>query len=342
MMPGSILLAAAIALVVACAAPFVLIPILRRQGVVDRPNARSLHTAVAVRGAGLATLSGMVTGAVPLLVALGSTHASKIVLVSGAVILVSIVGAIEDWRGIRIIGRAALQFGIGVLFAVGVVLTLGASWYLVPLFGFAFAAYVNISNFMDGVNGVSAFHGLIVGSLYAYLAWQNDFLWIAGLAIVMAVSFAAFLPWNLGRGRVFLGDAGSYLLGGAVASLAIVLFISGTPLVAVIAPLSVYLVDTGVTLLKRILKGEKWYESHRQHVFQRLTDFGATHIVSAMVVSGFTLAVGLLGLWAASTSNDLVRAISILVVVTLLIIYITLPKLIAGLSERQDIEKVHG
>src|SRR5690625_3576340 len=282
---GQLALIAGASFVVALIAPVFLIPVLRRMGVLDKPSARSLHSTVTVRGAGLATLVGVIVGSALTLSTLEADVAATITVVVGAMILVSVVGAVEDWKGLHIVVRAGLQFGIGLLLATGIVLLAGAPWWFIPIFGFTFAAYVNIANFMDGVNGISAMHGLIVGSLYAVLAWVIDLTWITALASVVALAFAAFLPWNLGRGRVFLGDAGSYLLGGGLAALAIALVASGAPIIAVLAPVSVYLVDTGYTLLKRIAAGEKWYQSHRMHVFQRLTDSGLSHLQSTCVVS---------------------------------------------------------
>lgn len=311
-------------------APMFLIPVLRRMGVLDKPNARSLHSTVRVRGAGLATLIGVIVGSAMTLATLESDVAVNIAVVVGAMILVSLVGAIEDWKGLSIVARAGLQFGIGVLLATGIVLLAGAPWWLIPIFGFTFAAYVNIANFMDGVNGISAMHGLIVGSLYAVLAWVIDLTWITALASVVALAFAAFLPWNLGRGRVFLGDAGSYLLGGSLAALSVALVASGASIVAVLAPLSVYLIDTGYTLVKRIAAGEKWYQSHRLHVFQRLTDNGLSHLQSTIVVSTVTVVVGAIGLlvtWQPNIS-PLVRILTLVLAGAILVVYVALPNLL--------------
>src|SRR5690625_2025468 len=205
-------------------------------GVLDKPNSRSLHSTVTVRGAGLATLVGVVMGIGLLLLTAEASAAANIFVVAGARVLISLIGAMEDWRGLPIAVRAGLQFGIDLLLVAGLVLLAGAPIWLIPIGGFAFAAYVNIANFMDGVNGISAFHGLAVGLIFALLAWAYDFTWLAGMSSIVAAAFAAFLPWNLGRGRVFLGDAGSYLLGGSIAALAITLLLAGVPFLAVIAP----------------------------------------------------------------------------------------------------------
>ncbi len=79
------------------------------------------------------------------------------------------------------------------------------------------------------------------------------------------------------RPRVgFLGDVGSYLLGASIAALAVAGFLSGVYVEYVLSPILVYAADTGYTLLRRIKAGERWYASHREHVYQRLTDVGFT------------------------------------------------------------------
>ena len=88
---------------------------------------------------------------------------------------------------------------------------------LVALCAAWITGFVNAFNFMDGVNGISGAHALIAGAVYACLGWwQHDgFLVPAGAAV--AAGALAFLPWNAGQARVFLGDAGSYALGAALA-----------------------------------------------------------------------------------------------------------------------------
>ena len=136
---------------------------------------------------------------------------------------------------------------------------------------------MNAFNFMDGVNGISGAHALIAGVVYALLGWwQHDgFLVPAGAAV--AAGALAFLPWNAGQARVFLGDAGSYALGAALAVLAAYALVRGVPVEAVLGPLALYLADTAWTLQRRIRAGERWLEPHRTHIYQRWCDAGWSH-----------------------------------------------------------------
>ena len=163
--------------------------------------------------------------------------------------------------------------------------------------------FVNVFNFMDGVNGISGAHALIAGAVYAWLGWwQHDrFLVPAGAAV--AVGALAFLPWNAGRARVFLGDAGSYALGAALATLAAYAR-QGSPRRGGAGPLVLYLADTSWTLQRRIRAGERWFEPHRTHIYQRWCDAGWSHQRVTLTAAAATVLLSLLG--AASLAGDLV------------------------------------
>ena len=115
----------------------------------------------------------------------------------------------------------------------------------------------------------------------------------AGAAV--AAGALAFLPWNAVRARVFLGDAGSYGLGLALALLAAQAVVRHVPLEAALAPLALYLADTGWTLQRRVRAGERIFEAHRTHTYQRLCDVGWSHQRVTLATTAVTVAVCLLG-----------------------------------------------
>ena len=204
------------------------------------------------------------------------------------------VGWIEDFRGLSIRGRAAAATGDRRRRNRGPLVLTGQTFWWLPLAALAIAAYINIANFMDGVNGISRFHGIPPGARTPRPGRDRP-AWLMAGGAVLATAFLGFLPWNLSRGSVFLGDVGSYLLGASVAALAVAGFLSGVYVEYVLSPSLVYLADTGYTLLRRINAGERWYASHREHVYQRLTDVGFSHLQSAGTVTGCTAAVIVLG-----------------------------------------------
>jgi UDP-N-acetylmuramyl pentapeptide phosphotransferase/UDP-N-acetylglucosamine-1-phosphate transferase len=125
---------------------------------------------------------------------------------------------------------------------------------------------------MAGSQGL--FSGLALTGLFACA--QRPDLVVASLSV--AAACAGFLPWNLPRARVFMGDAGSVPLGFAVAALLLLGVLDGVLPVAVALLLpAVFLVDAGMTLVRRFLLGEQWYTAHRQHMYQRLIGKGWSH-----------------------------------------------------------------
>jgi UDP-N-acetylmuramyl pentapeptide phosphotransferase/UDP-N-acetylglucosamine-1-phosphate transferase len=187
--------------------------------------------------------------------------------------------------------------------------------------------FVNAFNFMDGVNGISAAHALIGGAAYACLGWwrPDAFLAVAGAAV--AAGGLAFLPWNAVRARVFLGDTGSYGLGVALAVLAAYAVFRGIPLEASLAPLGLYLADTGWTLQRRIRAGEQVFEGHRTHTYQQLCDVGWSHQRVTVATAGVTAALCLLGA-ASLTGHPALRAAADLAAAGLLATYLRSPALL--------------
>jgi len=316
------------ALVLSLLLPFVLKPLLERWGVVDIPNERSSHHRTVIRGMGLAVAAAVLVGdGLALLTGTIRVDRSVALVVLAVAALSATLGWAEDYRGVSVRGRLAAQLGLGLAATAVLVTVLGTSVWWLPVGTLAIAAYINMANFMDGINGISGLHGLTAGLLYAWAGASNDLPWMIAAGLAVAGGFAGFLPWNLGRGTVFLGDVGSYLLGGSLAAIAVAAFLSGVYVEYLLPPLAVYVADTAVTLVRRIRAGEVWYRPHRQHVYQRLTDVGLSHVGSALVVSGATVlvsAASVLGLRTGPVATALAGAF----VVAVLVLYLVLPELL--------------
>lgn len=299
----------AIALVLALVLPAFVRPLLARAGVLDVPNARSSHTKPTIRGMGITTavaLPAAVLAAIFLPQSGNARQASlTLVVILGVVLAASAIGWLEDIRGLSVKIRAGLQLAVGGLATAAVaILDPGEQQlWLIPIGAIAVAAYVNVANFMDGINGISGTHGLVVGGFYAYAGYVAGHGWLVYVGIAIALAFAGFLPWNLSRNKVFLGDVGSYLLGASIAVTAMCAFLAGVPAEYIFSPVLIYLTDTFVTFLRRLLAGERWYVAHRQHVYQRLTIVGLSHVQATAVVCTATILVSLLGIAAAEGGN---------------------------------------
>lgn len=337
MMP--VLLTAGVTLLASVLLPFAVKPWLVKMGVVDVPSARSSHGRTTIRGMGVAVSVATAVGYVAA-VLLGAVTVDRSVfaVVLAVIVASAAVGWIEDLRGLSIRGRAAAQLGIGAAGSAALIVLTGQSFWWLPLAALAIAAYINIANFMDGVNGISSFHGVLAGAAYGVAGVLADQPWLTAGGAVLAMAFLGFLPWNLSRGSVFLGDVGSYLLGASVAALAVAGFLSGVYVEYVLSPILVYVADTGYTLLRRINAGERWYASHREHVYQRLTDVGFSHLQSAGTVAACTAAVIVLGFVAATAALPTV-VLCVAGSLGVLALYLASPDLIRHFRRRHKVTR---
>lgn len=304
-------------------------PALARLGVVDVPNERSSHTAETLRGAGVGPLAGL---AVALLILLALTPDAiarlGVSTVLAVALLAGVLGLVEDVRGVPIAARAACELLIGIAATGLLVGGIGAPAWWVPVGGLIIAGYVNVANFMDGINGISGLHAIAVGLTYAVIAAIFGLDWIAPVGVAVAAAFAGFLPLNLVRGRVFLGDTGSYLLGGVLAAIALCALLLGVPPLAALGPAAIYLADTAFTFAKRVLQGARWYEAHRSHVYQQLVGGGLSHLATAGIVTAFTgitTGWGLLSVFG--WSGDIAAGLGIAATI---VAYLLLPRLVVG------------
>lgn len=335
-----LVLVALITLLASLLLPFAVKPWLVRMGVVDVPSARSSHVKVTIRGMGVAAALATVIGyGAAVLLGVVTVDRSLSAVMLGIICACAVVGWIEDLRGMSIRGRAAAQLGIGAAGSALLIMLTGQSFWWLPLAAVAIAAYVNIANFMDGVNGISGLHGVTAGGAYAVAGILAEQPWLTAGGAVLAMSFLGFLPWNLGRGSVFLGDVGSYLLGASVAALAVAGFLGGVYVEYVLSPILVYAADTGYTLLRRIKAGERWYASHREHVYQRLTDVGFTHLQSAATVTACTAVVIMLGFVGATAP---LPGVALCVAASLLVLglYLASPDLIRRYRRRSKVTRL--
>jgi UDP-N-acetylmuramyl pentapeptide phosphotransferase/UDP-N-acetylglucosamine-1-phosphate transferase len=308
----------------------VTIPLLRRAAIIDIPGQRSSHTIPTPRGGGIPIAAG-------LLVAAGLIGGMTAMVFAFAVVSFGLLGLAEDMRGLSVSYRLIMQLVGGAV--VAVVLTWGrAEPGVVHVLAVALCAvwitgFVNAFNFMDGVNGISAAHALIAGVVYACLGeWRHiGFLVPAGAAV--AVSALAFLPWNAGRARVFLGDVGSYALGAALAVLAAYAVLHGIPAEAALGPLALYIADTAWTLQRRIRVGERWFEPHRTHIYQRWCDAGWSHQRVTVTTAATTVLLSLLGA-TSLTGNSALRAAADLAGAGVVLAYLRSPVVLARRTGR--------
>jgi UDP-N-acetylmuramyl pentapeptide phosphotransferase/UDP-N-acetylglucosamine-1-phosphate transferase len=144
------------------------------------------------------------------------------------------------------------------------------------LLALAWLWFINLFNFMDGIDGLAGSETIAVALGYLALltyAGLEDPFW--RLALVVAASAAGYLVWNWHPAKVFMGDAGSIPLGFLLGWLMLDLALHGQWVAGLILPLY-FVADATFTLLARALRGEKLWQAHRQHFYQRAVIGGAT------------------------------------------------------------------
>lgn len=274
-------------LITAGSAPLVRRVLLRRR-LLDVPNARSSHSAPVARGGGIACALGMATAAVTAQVAGGAVRWD----VLGAGLALGLVGFADDRYRLSALPRLGAQVLVGAVLG----------WSLGGVGGamagaLLMAVVVNVVNFMDGINGITALTVAVAGLTAVYAGGRYDSPELAILGALTAGSALGFLPWNAPRATLFLGDVGSYLFGALLTGILIVGVTEGAPAPLLAAPLALYLLDAGVALLRRMARGEHLAVAHREHVYQRLVDdAGLPHLAIAALVAGLAAAVTVL--WA--------------------------------------------
>ncbi len=262
--------------VTAAVAPFVR-HVMQIAGIIDIPNHRSSHIAAVPRGGGLACLGGVLVG---LAVAqLQGRHVPWVAVL--AIVLLAGVGFADDRVVLGATPRLAAQLASGVIAGAAIG---GVSLALVAVV--VFPAAVNIVNFMDGINGITSLVMTCWGITTLLVGRAHGLELLSVVGAVSAGSAFGFLPWNTPVAKLFLGDVGSYLFGGLVSIGLLLGWIGGVNKVLLLAPLALYLADTGTTLINRALRGYSLIEAHREHVYQRLVSEAALpHVAVAVTVA---------------------------------------------------------
>lgn len=327
-MTGVAWLAPVSAGIVALGAPAAIRPILHRVGAFDVPNERSSHVTPTLRGGGISLLLGWFAGALVALPQMRADSRSILLIVVMATTATALVGLAEDVRGVPALTRLGVQLAIGFGIGAGICLYFQINLWWSVLIAFGIAWYVNVTNFMDGINGISGAHGVVVGAAFASIGVITNLDWLTLGGMILAVVAAAFLPWNFARPGMFLGDVGSYLLGGSIVTLTIFAMLSGISAVAAMAPLFIYLADTTATIVRRSVRGEPILKAHRTHVYQRLTDCGLTHLGSTAVVTSFTVGTSLIAI--AQLTLSIPAAASLGGAALLSLVYLALPRLLGN------------
>ncbi|MFN3687541.1 glycosyl transferase [Salinarimonas sp.] len=298
-------LAVVLAAAISAGAILALFPLMRRYALA-RPNARSSHREPTPQGGGIAVVLAtllVATGLGAVVAPDGVLGAPFLVLVA-ATIALACIGAVDDIRPLPVVPRLTAQaiavaasvaaaasearvlgdgFGLPVPPGVEIVLgTLAGLWF------------VNLVNFMDGLDWITcaAMVPIVLALGLFSLAGALDPL-PGLLAFALAGALLGFAPFNKPVARLFLGDVGSLPIGLLVAWLLYALASGGHVAAAIVLPLY-HCADATLTLLRRLARGERVWEAHRTHFYQRATDNGHSPLAVSTTVFGLGIALALI------------------------------------------------
>ncbi len=272
---------------------------LRRRAILDHPNPRSSHAVPTPRGGGIAVLA-VLAPAWALVALTASERPESIFTVLACGLILAAVSWLDDLRGLSPLSRIAVQ--LAAVVAGVTALPAGALVFqgLLPVAADRVAAgslwvwFVNLFNFMDGIDGMTGSEAASIGfGLFAVAAVTG-----AGglapevglLALTMAAAALGFLWWNWEPAKLFIGDVGSIPLGYLLGWLLLVAAASGQWAAALILPLY-YLADATITLVRRLLRGERIWQAHTRHLYQQAVRRGLSHarVVRAVIWANLAL-----------------------------------------------------
>ena len=291
--------------------------LLLRRGVMDRPNERSSHRAAVPRGGGLAVVGVLLAAWLALwLTDDGQSPAALFWVALVGALGLAAVSWLDDLRGgLRVIPRLAAQslaVGAGIVSLPGDGLILQGTVPALVDHALAAAAwlwFVNLFNFMDGIDGLSGVEGASLGLGTFLLALLGAApAWLGPLGLTLAGVSLGFLLWNWHPARIFLGDVGSVPLGYLAGWLLLALAAAGAWQAALLLP-AYYLADATFTLVRRLLRGRRVWHAHREHFYQRVVAAGWSHGRTAALIAGHNLL--LVGLAVASQQGSAAAAASL-------------------------------
>lgn len=282
-----------------------------RRDLLDHPGERRSHVVPTPRGGGIGIVLAMLV-AMGLLAHDDRGQALPMALAAAGLLLVAGIGWLDDHRPLTPWPRLAVHAVAACLLGV---VAIGAGGQLASaLFAFVLAmVLVNIWNFMDGIDGIAALQALVVAGACALLGAEPAPRWIA---LALAAACLGFLPLNLPRAKVFLGDVGSSALGYVLALVIVLGAVGGSgeafsppAWMLLLLPPSAFLVDAALTLLARILRGERWWTPHVAHAYQRWAKALGSHLPVTFAYAGWAVASGVIAVGTRDLSDAFIMCV---------------------------------
>lgn len=280
-----------------------------RQNIIAIPNERSSHEVPTPSGGGLAFVVLFLLATLWLNV----ERTTTIALIGGGS-LIALIGWIDD----RVNLSFRLRLGVQALAACWALAWLGGlpqielgsttlvlGWLGWPIGIVAIVWLINLYNFMDGIDGLAGGQAVTTAITAGALLYFSGGTALGELTWILAAVVFGFLLWNWDPAKIFMGDVASGFLGYTFAVLAIASESQGGPPILIwMLLLAVFIVDATATVIRRVLNGEKWYDAHRSHAYQRAMDMGFSHRRVTAMILGINVCLGIIA-WIAFRCGQL-------------------------------------
>ncbi|RDV05110.1 MraY family glycosyltransferase [Undibacter mobilis] len=294
------------------------------------PNARSSHKIPTPQGAGIGVIAATVAISALAALALDGIANGTLWIVLTATIGIAIVGAVDDIRPVPVLPRLLLQAAA----VAAILIAIPADARVVPmlpfwperlLLGLGAVWFVNLTNFMDGIDWITAAETVPVTAFIALFGvFGATSPTEAVVALALCGAMIGFAPLNRPVAKMFLGDVGSLAIGLLMAWMLVELAGRGHLAAAILLPLY-YLADATLTLLRRLSRGETIWIAHRTHFYQRATQNGFSVMETVTRIFAVNVVLGLLALatmiWAGLDAQIVALACGVALVTWLLFIF---------------------
>ncbi len=311
---------------------------MRARAILDQPNDRSSHKVATPVGGGIAVIGviAMEWMLVWVLDGAGNGFTYPIALLVILAVILAAVSWIDDVRGLSVVLRLLVQafavlIGIAALSAHGRIFQGLLPYGLdVVLTTFIWLWFINLTNFMDGIDGIT---GVETGSISIGVLLIAPFAIASGAAIgiflqpsfglfglVVGAAGIGFLIWNWAPARIFMGDVGAVPLGFLLGWMLLELAGSGLWIAALILPLY-YLADSTLTLARRLLRRETITEAHRSHFYQQAAIRLGSHSVVVVAILALNIALVALAFVASAQPQMAIPALLVAAALTAILIW---------------------
>ena len=274
-----------------------------REHLLDAPNARSSHNVPTPQGGGVGILVAFIVAGLTLRIPTTFLFAA---------LLISAVSFYGDYFRISVKFRLAVHI-ISALILLFPLLPRLSAHFALSTFGFSpfifflilplivlfLIGTANFYNFMDGINGIAGLSGVIAFGLLGFHTINHPVedtlqMYLSLLSLCIALACLGYLPFNMPRAKVFMGDGGSILLGFVFSALVVAMGKNYLEMACYAALLFPFYADALTTMAVRLHDHENLARAHRRHLYQLLVnEIGITHWKVTMIYGVFQLTVGM-------------------------------------------------